>query len=73
MSDAFGHIEVKPRERAEGRRKVASKAKFKYEDSDSEDKSESDDELHDNDSIKEKKVTSTAAHSNYSNVDVPWL
>jgi len=71
MSDAVGHIEVKPRERAGGRRAAASKAKFKFEDSDSEDKSDSDDELHDNDGIKEKKVTSTAAHSDDSDVDVP--
>ena len=30
MSDAVGHIEVKPRERAGGRRAAASKAKFKF-------------------------------------------
>merc|ERR1712147_253429 len=70
MSDAVGHIEVAPRQRAGGKRAAAAKATFKFDDSEDSEKSGSDDELHDNDGIKEKKITSVA-HSDESDVDEP--
>eukprot|EP00090_Calanus_glacialis_P008645 TRINITY_DN1699_c0_g1_i2.p1 TRINITY_DN1699_c0_g1~~TRINITY_DN1699_c0_g1_i2.p1 ORF type:complete len:1611 (-),score=547.76 TRINITY_DN1699_c0_g1_i2:290-4978(-) len=70
MSDAIGPIEVAPRQRAGGKRAAAAKATFKFDDSEESDKSGSDDELHDNDGIKEKKITSVA-HSDESDVDEP--
>merc|ERR1712147_270695 len=51
-------------------RAAAAKATFKFDDSEDSEKSGSDDELHDNDGIKEKKITSVA-HSDESDVDEP--
>ena len=53
LSDAMDSVEVAPRERAGGKRAAASKAKFKFDESDASDKSDSDEELHDNTGIKE--------------------
>jgi len=58
LSDAMDSAEVAPRERAGGKRAAASKAKFKFGDSDSEasDKSDSEEELFDNTGVKEKDI-----------------
>merc|ERR1712241_1544717 len=60
LSDAMESAEVAPRERAGGKRAAASKAKFKFGDSESEasDPSDSDEELFDNTGVKEKDIQS---------------
>merc|ERR1711988_1480510 len=58
LSDAMDSVEVAPRERAGGKRAAASKAKFKFDDSEDSDKSNSDEELHDNTGVKEKDIHS---------------
>merc|ERR1711885_124052 len=58
-----------PRKKGE-KKAAAAKATFKFDDSEDSEKSGSDDELHDNDGIKEKKITSVA-HSDESDVDEP--
>merc|ERR1712079_917507 len=58
LSDAMDSVEVAPRERAGGKRAAASKAKFKFDDSEDSDKSNSDEELHDNTGVKERDIHS---------------
>merc|ERR1719195_2271267 len=72
LSDAVADIEIAPRERAGGKRAAASKAKFKFEDSeDSDEKSGSDDELHDNTGIQEKNTKSAAVFQSESEDEAP--